>query len=1171
MALLEDLTLKSIGDSLLNSVSDVLANSDFISRTIGMNNSYGDIMFIVQALGHEPVSLLGKNYAFIYDHVRRNYMQGIDIPSKDFEYCNKFTFYKEVPTVRFADPYNDPMNLLDRWIPNMKFTITSMHEGNAAHGLNKLYSESDDDATNNRTIPLLNNIEKGGNEGTFFGAIQSYGPTLDTCDMVGKTNSNFNHGKYRTLIARFHTNSQDSKDGDGTQSAVSEKYGQSHGRNLLKIIPDFPNGYENPYCRVWTYHHQYNQIKRQIRPFGEADSEEKLESLEQVGDYDTVGFRTVYSRNYEIEGGSKRLDRHGVLNYKNGTVNIAPTAKIKDYFEGKENDYDKNIISTKKCMFSIENLAWRDNKSIKNEYDPYGLSPEQKGPLGGRIMWFPPYNLKFGEQVSVNWNSNKFIGRGEDVYTYTNTERRGNLSFTLLIDHPSVLDYWTREDREGKLIEGNIGGIDQLRNEENTLLRFFAGCDILSAKPQEYRKNAPKPIIDPEPKKPVEPTPPPPDVNKKKVHHTIQAILYYPNNYSGKDDKNGVIDPVWYIMNGIGTQRHYNEITQKDEDFAVEINSKIQVNGTNTYGGYEMGTHGISIVTENLAQNSEIIAKSYKSGTNIQYLTQSNGDKITAYYEDNPQFSAPYLTKIIGNKAMSLGSAKIQKNLTGATHQWYRGRYYYRVDKEYENQQFSHVTSYIDGLSYSLNGRGYEEVKKCNSANSRFLKKEEKDKLYKLVSFADVFVALEGDENNVITAYSDSNNVKYIRKIFEDKETYSNITVSFTGHASYQGYKKYNEDLAKNRALTLKRWMKKSILMNGVQMGEPTTIKQPKQTKANAGGVDEKEVKIWRSASLTIEFDTEEVVNAATAEPTKVDDNGNTIVDRVEVKTKETSKNNIVTAWDWLNKTPEGRVVLAANPQLFEKGQALTMQDISKITGKNYFDSESLNYDNSFLNKEVESRRGVVKRYDNEGEFFKALSSKDPFLHHLISEKIKFFDPAFHSISPEGFNARLTFLHQCTRQGSTVGNADSSVANTAYNLAFGRPPVCVLRIGDFYYTKIIINSIDIQYDQPQWDMNPEGIGMMPMYADININFTFLGGSDLGGPIARLQNAVSFNYYANASVYDNRAERVEYEPNGSGKEMKFKGFNYPNIYSGERINLNKIGRMDEQGKIYAEDF
>ena len=116
----------SIGDSIKNAATDLLTNSDFISRTIGMNNSYEDIMFIVQALGREPVSLLGKNYAFIFDHVRRNFQQGVSVPSTINEGCPKFTFYKEVPTVRFADPYHDPLRLLDRWIPNMKFEDTSI-------------------------------------------------------------------------------------------------------------------------------------------------------------------------------------------------------------------------------------------------------------------------------------------------------------------------------------------------------------------------------------------------------------------------------------------------------------------------------------------------------------------------------------------------------------------------------------------------------------------------------------------------------------------------------------------------------------------------------------------------------------------------------------------------------------------------------------------------------------------------------------------------------------------------------------------------------------------------------------------------------------------------------------------------------------------------------------
>ena len=144
-----------------------------------------------------------------------------------------------------------------------------------------------------------------------------------------------------------------------------------------------------------------------------------------------------------------------------------------------------------------------------------------------------------------------------------------------------------------------------------------------------------------------------------------------------------------------------------------------------------------------------------------------------------------------------------------------------------------------------------------------------------------------------------------------------------------------------------------------------------------------------------------------------------------------------------------------------------------------------------------------------------------------ISDKVDYFDPAFHSITPEGFNARLTFLQQCVRQGPTISTSDLGRGSSygAGNLSFGRAPFCILRIGDFFNTKICINNVDIKYDSDGmlWDLNPEGIGLQPMYADVNITFTFLGGSDISGPISRLQNAVSFNYYANTSVYDRRSD------------------------------------------------
>ena len=108
-----------------NVTADLLSNSDFIQRSVGMANSYEDIMFIVQALGREPISLLGKDYLYIFDHVRRNYNMGTNVMDYNSNECPKFTFYKERPTVRFANPYDDPKNLLDRWMPDVYFEDTS--------------------------------------------------------------------------------------------------------------------------------------------------------------------------------------------------------------------------------------------------------------------------------------------------------------------------------------------------------------------------------------------------------------------------------------------------------------------------------------------------------------------------------------------------------------------------------------------------------------------------------------------------------------------------------------------------------------------------------------------------------------------------------------------------------------------------------------------------------------------------------------------------------------------------------------------------------------------------------------------------------------------------------------------------------------------------------------
>jgi hypothetical protein len=164
----------------------------------------------------------------------------------------------------------------------------------------------------------------------------------------------------------------------------------------------------------------------------------------------------------------------------------------------------------------------------------------------------------------------------------------------------------------------------------------------------------------------------------------------------------------------------------------------------------------------------------------------------------------------------------------------------------------------------------------------------------------------------------------------------------------------------------------------------------------------------------------------------------------------------------------------------------------------------------------------------NECDYFEVLKAENPFIYDSIKEKIKYFQPAFHSTTPEGLNSRLTFLQQCMRPGETIptiGTNGEKLYNDALNTSFGAPPIMVLRIGDFYNTKVVPTSLSFTYDKT-FDMNPEGIGFQPMIVDVNLGFNFVGGSGLAAPIDTLQNALSFNYYANTEMYDERAEATE---------------------------------------------
>lgn len=896
-----------------------------------------------------------------------------------------------------------------------------------------------------KTVPsTMGNTPNTYNEGVNFGRhiVYNSGIISEKKDIVYYTNKRFQEGNYKTLIARFHTDEigLDGSRGnrDITSTAISQ-YGMSHGRNLLKKDHKYKTyGYSNPYCRTWTYHHQYSTLKDVIRPFN-TDVDLKNTS--------------IYA--YRTSEGLDNLSKYGVK-HKNGLVRITPTDEV-------STDEGHGI---KRCMFSIENLAW------KGEKDFFKGHTDQKGPLGGRIMWFPPYDLKFNENVNVSWSQNQFIGRGESIYTYTNTERGGQLSFKLLIDHPSIVNQWRGDVRGGQ----GIGDVDDIDSNEQQLLRFFAGCELLKAQKPEVKNKEVVSVVEKKVKDVETPV---------TTYDELVFYVFFPNNYSGvDDDPNGVVKPMEYLINGIGPNKylHTQEKNNKTviKDYGTQLNYDLN--------GYEMGSGGISDVSSNNETNV----------TSSSTLTEFGDVRIAYQY--------------------------CQTNKAGNPNYWA-----YRCDKSYENQVLhtydgNDKINYYDNSDFSLNSTGYTALTEVHTNDIETYKNG------KLFSFADVFFAIQPEGKTSLTGHYINDNVNIIsNKLGLNKEGYSIVSIDVKGFASSHGYNASNDTLGMNRGKSVVKWLNKCF---------PTKFTMDMFTydvneigdKLSDYNSNSFLAKVWRCSRVAIKIQKEEIIKKS--EIVDSQDNG---IHNITYKDNKTNamieeSRSLVDVLDFKYKEQMENLTI--------NGEHLTKLQIESTVNQreqNRAEADVLSMSAVTNGNTLEISSNGNVGYTNEYQFFSELSDNEPFLHDKLVQKLKYFDPAFHSITPEGFQSRLTFLHQCTRQGNTSSASDVTNMNrTARNLSFGRPPICVLRIGDFYNTKIIIESLSIDYDDTTWDLNDEGIGVMPMMANVTIGFKFLGGSDLSGPINRLQNALSFNHYANTSVYDNRAEVIIYDDNKNNK-------------------------------------
>ena len=156
-------------------------------------------------------------------------------------------------------------------------------------------------------------------------------------------------------------------------------------------------------------------------------------------------------------------------------------------------------------------------------------------------------------------------------------------------------------------------------------------------------------------------------------------------------------------------------------------------------------------------------------------------------------------------------------------------------------------------------------------------------------------------------------------------------------------------------------------------------------------------------------------------------------------------------------------------------------------------------------------------------------------------QKLNTFTPAFNSQTPFDFTKRYVFLHQLTRP-SNLNLKGNSVENTV----FGRMPVFVLRYGDFLHTKAIANSINFDITESTWDLNPEGMGAIPIMCNVTMDLTLIGGQSLAGPLDKIQTADDSGFIANTTFNTGR-----YQNNKRFKDVRDdeKG-QYPDKASGK---------------------
>lgn len=790
-----------------------------------------------------------------------------------------------------------------------------------------------------------------------------------------------------------------------------------------------------------------------------------------------------------------RRERNSILD-RFGNLNIFPS------------QLNVNGGSAKKYMFSIENLAWRDTQHQKE------LKTCEKGPNGGRIMWFPPYDIRFTDDTSSHWTTHQFLGRPEPIYTYNNTERSGTISFKIVVDHPSILNLLVKKEL-AKLTDGEV---DEILNA------FWSGC-------QEF---------------------------------DIFELAKIWNQFSQSD-----IEYFKAVLNGVNKSKPNEFLTPQ---FIKALVDK-------------------SVDEPKFNNTNDIIPSSFTKGLFFE--------------NDVPLDPAKYATKtgVYGGNIDSFGV-------------------YF---KQYKNLNLSDISTNVQVLKKTI------DTKAVNPDWLRYyytLGTKSADNYFMATDRTEVFFGFDKQQADVISQLKDP---KYNNFNLSIK-----LTAYASSLGSNVPPPEYNKNLGLRRAKSVIKWLLTDNVMvttnkifNKEQAGDeitkdnidsildevtttltvwreaPVNPAQPNNTRDKITfSIDPASVISFTDAASKINptatniktregdvyfmvrnaptedktaqkdcycFESTDKKNIYIADPTKIDGTGT--IDKSQIGTFNPAGNTAYTYADTvcsalsIESAYSRRVDMAVTalkkpvtpnkPEVVKEPQFATVDTLKPL-------------DNSNITKRDIAQR-ILDRLITECDYFEVLKQDAPTVYKSMKEKLKYFIPGMHSMTPEGLNSRLTFLQQCMRPGDTIKRSENDTCD-ASNTAFGKPPICVLRLGDMYNTKMLITNLNISYEPLIWDLNPEGIGVQPMIANVSMSIKYIGGSGLRTYVEELQNALSFNYYANADIYDGRtyANTNDSERALINQERNFFDGNQldliPIIAAGEKYVQDKINETLPGGTI-----